>query len=343
MKRIVALALAAALLSAGARAQNGDGGQIDGVTARALVQKVLELVESKAVPPLDQADYDVARKRLLALAPADASSVERPAVYAAIRKLLNTLDSDRHSFFWSDQAINDYKGYGASVAAKMVTVETIDTPAGRALLVLPPPITDGTPEAVTAYVDTLLQQVASEPGLAETCALVVDLTMQTGGNAWPPMVALAPLFTVENQARFVPAHGERWPLANLQSIANLAQKSVKARANPLEKFRGQDFAVILGSSTASAGEMVAIALRGESGRSRSFGLATAGKTTANNVFDTPDHGHLVLTTALYAHGQQPPLRGKLVPDEAALGGESLASVRARAAAWATAHATACRR
>jgi C-terminal processing protease CtpA/Prc len=71
-------------------------------------------------------------------------------------------------------------------------------------------------------------------------------------------------------------------------------------------------AVVYGSATASAGELVAVAFRGRP-HTRSFGAVTAGYTTGPQLFHLPDGAALILGVVyyvdrngvVYRHARQP--------------------------------------
>ena len=73
-------------------------------------------------------------------------------------------------------------------------------------------------------------------------------------------------------------------------------------------------AVLLGSRTASSGEMTAIALAGRA-RTRSFGARSAGFTTANVPIPLSDGSVLVITTAYARDRTGREFTGSMVPDE----------------------------
>ena len=50
--------------------------------------------------------------------------------------------------------------------------------------------------------------------ITDTCALVIDLSEQTGGNAWPHLVVMHPLFSDANNAKWVDRDGKRTTLVN---------------------------------------------------------------------------------------------------------------------------------
>ena len=311
-----------------------ESGVIDAVTAHALVDSLIEDVETQALRPRMQAEYDAAKARLLALVGTPAPSLERATIYDAARAMLSTLDTDGHTLLWSKQQASTWDASTHPEAAAQVSaVRTVDAPGGRSVLVIRPPRTTfhDTP-STRVYTEALVAQVNRKlAGPSAPCGLVIDLGEQAGGSAWPVIPALSPLITSDNAARLVDRDGRRRPL-----IPKGAPEWAFGGTLPtsdLLRFAGRRFAVILTAQTASAGELVAVALRGEPAV-RTFGRPTYGLTTANLPTSLPDGATVLLTISRFAYGDGPALRGPLVPDVAAGKAATPDDVLAEAAAWA---------
>lgn len=65
--------------------------------ARDVANKTIELVETRALYPRQQAEYAKAKAELLAVLATDTAEVDRSDLYARIPTLLRTLDVDGHS------------------------------------------------------------------------------------------------------------------------------------------------------------------------------------------------------------------------------------------------------
>lgn len=311
---------------------------LDATVAKALATRTIQQVEANALPPTSQAEYDEAKQRVRDFVASDSATVDREPLYQLINRMLQTIDSDGHTMLWSQEVKQRSERSAPSLETIPSQVRLIETPHGTALAISPPAVRSSEPKVAQAYVDAMLRGIADTEGWQRSCALVVDLSGQTGGNAWPPMAVLEPLFSAENTARFVTRHNDRTPVASLESIARYKARIGALPANPLERFRAQSYAVVYGARTGSAGEMLAIALQGEPGRSRSFGARTYGMTTGNVTVSMPDNATLLLTTTRYAFGDQPVIRGKLAPDVAA----PAAAALQQAAEWAAANSPACK-
>ena len=73
-------------------------------------------------------------------------------------------------------------------------------------------------------------------------------------------------------------------------------------------------AVLLGPSTASSAEIVAVAFRGRAA-TRSFGAPTRGLMAGNRIFTLADGASLVLTVAATSDGAGRIYFGPIVPDQ----------------------------
>src|SRR5205823_15053421 len=100
-------------------------------------------------------------------------------------------------------------------------------------------------------------------------------------------------------------------------------------------------AVLVGERTASAGEMLLVALMGEE-RVQTFGRTSYGQSTANMTYRLADGSRLVLTEQRYALGDAPVYHGDIPAMHPAAAGETWdASVRT-AAEWAAANSPQCK-
>jgi len=328
-----AITLVTAPLSSAAQSERG---MLDAVTARALVDELTELVESQSLGPRDPAEYELAKRRLHEQLKPEGARIDRKGLYATARALLGTLDTDGHSLLLSRQQMQSWGSSTQPAAASRAAVASVqDTAAGAVLVVRPPQATFTDLKPTLEYAQLLRQQIVGEMARKPPCALVVDLTDQRGGNAWPVLAAFSGLFTDKNLAKTVDRNGVRKPVVDVGYLDKISPQAESA----LRTFAGQPFAVVLGPRTASSGEMLAVALRGEPAV-RWFGRPSFGATTINRSPMLADGAILLLTYARYAVGDANPIRGKLVPDVLADNDTPEAAV-SLAASWATAQAPAC--
>ena len=307
--------------------------------ARAVTDQTISLVESKGLYPRRQEEYAHAKQELLAAVDGQAADVDRADLYARIRKLLDTLDTGGHSFLFPPQAPGQ-PALPPPAGPRVPPFQLVATGHGTVLRWVPPAITDMAPAAMAAYVRSVYDEAAALPGAARACALVVDLTGQTGGNAWPPFIAMYPLFGHANKARWVDRDGKAIPVVDRAGLAGMAARDAGDRANPFTPFAAGPLAVLVGAKTASAGEMLLVALMGEE-RVRTFGQTSYGMTTANKVYWLPDGAMLLLTETRYALGDGPVFRGGIAPMQPAPKDEPVEASLRTAAEWAAAHSPRC--
>lgn len=321
MIRTTLATLACALFAAGAARAAGDDSIPHGI-AGDVIAKTVELVEKKAVYPRRQAEYDAAKRALLAILSEQPGAVDRTELHARIGRLLATLDADGHSFITPPPPTQ-------SRWFNLVT-----TRHGVVLQFVPPAIT-GWGDAINAdYLKRYHEEAALRPDLGQACALVVDLRAQTGGNGWPPFIAMTPLFNAGNRANYVTRDGRRIPVVSRAFLDSLYQRFGGGLANPLAQFADAPPAVLVGKNTASAGEMLLVGFLGEA-RVQTFGDTSYGLTTANSTNTLPDGSILTLTEARYALGDEPVFRGGIPAMHSGAGPDA-------AAEWAAANSPRCK-
>ena len=308
-------------------------GEIDRATAQAFAAALIADVETQALRPRVQAEYETAKARLLALVDRSPPTEPRAPVYAAARAMLSTLDTDGHTLLWSRMQTSNWQTATHPASAEDASaVRTIAVQGKPPVLVLRPPQATFMDAASTrTYALTMIDRIRRQIAADSPCAVVVDLGAQAGGSAWPAIAALEPLITAANTARFVDRDGARRPIVAPGAVEYFTGGPLPA--NDLERLAGRPLAIILAAQTASAGEMVAVALRGQPG-ARTFGHTTYGATTGNVPTALPDGATVLLTTSRYALGNEPALHGPLVPDVPAAAGDSPDTTLLQAVAWA---------
>jgi len=309
--------------------------------AREVADRTVELVESRALYPREQAEYVQARAALMAAFEGQPAQIERKELYARIRKLLATLDTNQHSFLIP-------AGNQLTVPRKQAAPDDLPPPAfqllktgkGTVLRWTPPPVVGGGMAAIAPYLKRFHDEAAAMPETAQACALVVDLSEQTGGNAWPPLVAMYPLFGDANKANWVDRDGRRKPVVDRAELEKTNQGLGDGRANPLARFGSGPLAVVSDRRTASAGEMLLVALLGKE-QVQTFGNTSAGKTTGNVTYTLADGSTLILTQSRYALGDGPVYRGGIAPMHPIGPGETLKDALTAAAQWAAENSPDC--
>jgi len=306
-------------------------------TGRAMARQAIALVEQQGLPPRSQDEYQMFKANLQQLVDEQGDTIDRQQLYLRLQLMLNTLDTDNHTFLTRTipAAPGGPSTPGKPDAARTATLlSLIATPRGKVLHITPPQITMSDHQHTDEYLAQGLAQLQASTLPGEVCAVVIDLSKQRGGNAWPPLGLLRPLFSTANSARFVERNNHRIPVLPAGYVADTTP-------TPLTRFAGEPLAFVMNGETSSAGEMMAVALLGEGNRVRSFGWPSDGRTTANRTFALPDNALLVLSGARYALADAAVIRGKIMPQAAAAQGANMADVLLAAATWAAEHAQLC--
>jgi hypothetical protein len=311
--------------------------------AHQVVDRTIELVESKGLYPRQQSEYGQAKAELLASFDGQPDDIDRKDLYGRIRKLLGTLDTNRHSFLIpasrQQQALPQRQGIVLE-DLHPPTFKLVTTSHGIVLRWTPPAIVGGGPSDIAPYLKRFYDEAAARPDIAEACALVVDLSEQTGGNAWPPFVAMYPLFGGANKANRVDRDGKRTPFVSPARLQEMNRQYAPDRANPLARFGSDPLAVVVGKRTASAGEMLLVALLGEA-RVQTFGSTSYGMSTANETYTLADGSTLVLTEWRYALGEGPVYQGGIPAMHPGAQNEPAEDPVRTAAEWAAANSPQC--
>lgn len=165
--------------------------------------------------------------------------------------------------------------------------------------------------AATELVRVELNRAAS----VSTCGLIVDLRSNSGGNMWPMMGGLAPLYSDAVLLTFTQANGSSKQVEVRNSILMTGGEPYPPPAgiSPFSNTRPRHIAVLIGPRTSSSGEITALGFQGQA-NVRSFGSATDGRTTANSSRRLANGGLLVLTTSRIVDRNGTSQEGPIQPD-----------------------------
>ncbi|MDY0973767.1 S41 family peptidase [Massilia sp. CFBP9012] len=313
-------------------------------TARAVVQRTIELVEAEGLYPRNQDEYASAKARLLAALDGAGAEVDRQPLFQHVNAMLGTLDADGHSSIRPpstgrrvQQGLASARAQGTASSFALVL-----TAHGVVLHWTPPQSMGDLQTEAPPFLQRFHADYATTPGADKACALVVDLSAQVGGNAWPPFIAMHPLFGQANPAAWVGRDGTRRAFVNPPQLRQMEARHGGRASNPLQRFAGRPLAVVVDQRTSSAGEMLLVALMGEGSRTRTFGQTSSGATTANVAHRMADGSMLALTTSRYAIGDAPVIRGGIAPEVPTKPGESARDTLLHAATWAAQSSPLCR-
>lgn len=165
--------------------------------------------------------------------------------------------------------------------------------------------------AVTREVRDGLNQALADA----RCGLVVDVAHNAGGNMWPMMGGIAPLYDDGVLETFQGRHDER-QVVNVDDGLLRMGDSVFPRVDlPVMVRKPPQVAILLGPGTMSSGEILALGFKGQR-NVRFFGQPTRGLTTANQTIRLANGGMVGLTTARILDRKGIVHNGPVLPDEA---------------------------
>lgn len=216
-------------------------------------------------------------------------------VYAEIRRLLADLH-DGHSFVMPPDTVRKL-----AVQPEQMPVFTKNAPDIGSISL--PFLMSHSAEGMKEFSRTGQQIFAQAAAMR---GWIVDLRHDRGGNMWPMVQALRPLLGSGELGFFEDRAGKR--SAPWRAVA---QGVVPQDDGP--DLSHVPVAVLLGPQTASAGEAVAIALKGRP-NTRFFGTATHGQTSGNKSFALPDGGILAVAAKFELDRTGKRYEGPVQPD-----------------------------
>jgi carboxyl-terminal processing protease len=243
---------------------------------------------------------------------------------------------DPHSFLMPPEAMMASLTGGE---ARHTRRPAVNRPLGQlldgriGLVVVPPHSGRNRP----TYVDSLQAELRMLDSTG-VCGWVVDLREDTGGNMWPMLAGIGPLLGAEMVGSFTgdPPNvawryhdGRSWSGDSTLPAEPLGWGNTKPRQLA---HADAPVALLIGSETASSGEMVLLAFLGRHG-TRTFGDSTAGFASANTNVRLRDGATLVVTSSYPRDrlGRTYPLR--IAPDELVAGADNADAPLRRAVAW----------
>jgi carboxyl-terminal processing protease len=204
------------------------------------------------------------------------------------------------------------------VGRRGVTHRTVPVNAGRNAEAVVVPAVMGADQAAKTYASDLFRALAD--AAPKTCAFILDLRGNTGGNIWPMLTGLSPLTGDGPAGRAVDAAGAVETYADIRqgSAVITAEEGRGQMLISVEGWRaapgltGAPVALLIDDGVSSSGEGVAVAFKGRPG-ARFFGERTSGRASATNGYPLSDGTNLVVTIAMmldrdgatYPHGLDP--------------------------------------
>ncbi|MEO8681021.1 MAG: S41 family peptidase [Vicinamibacterales bacterium] len=275
-------------------------------SARTYLEGVISLAQANSINR-SQIDWPGVRREALSRA---AGAQDEAGTHPAVQWLVSAL-GDRHSAFLDPAALKALPARSAAVSGK---------PEARLLhdrfgFVLVP--TFGSP--VQASIDQFATDLHGAIGSVEAshpCGWVVDLRSNGGGNMWPMLAGVGPIIGTGRLGSFQDPDGRGATWSYQAGEAKTDSRTAAKTLRTPVTLHGEmpPVAVLIGSTTASSGEAIAIAFRGRAS-TRLFGAHTKGLTTSNRVFPLSDGSLLNLATAAFADRTGASYRDGVIPDE----------------------------
>ena len=283
--------------------------------AQAYLDRALDVMEAKAYYT-SRVDWPAVR----AQAHAEAAEAQTPAdTYDAIRTALAAL-GDGHSFLLPVQREQEMEADAASAEPGWLTRlqgRLVEGEGGSVGYVRVPFFIGGGDGAVR-FADSLAT-IIRRLDAAHPAGWIVDVRMNGGGNVWPMLAGLAPLLGDGVVGGSVSASGVRgWTRIEGPAAVAITPDTTAEVIRTTVPYAVVDpfapIAVLTDSATASSAEAVALAFEGRP-RSRRFGTATVGVSSANEGTELPDGSVLVVTTDLMTDRTGRAYGVRILPDE----------------------------
>ena len=278
----------------------------------AFLQEVLGVMESHWLFS-HQVDWNELRLEALAgIDEAESHGDTFAAIYRALRD-----GGDRHSYLLAPDPYARWRGRQAREASAPAVLDRDDWRShepfegletrlldGHVGYVKLPPLGSADERVCRAYATHLYEGIRALDA-ERPHGWVVDLRENTGGNLWPMLAGLSSLIGPGRAGAFVSREGSEdfGVSAGRAWSAGPSGRVVTEQAVATAPFELSDprprIAVLTGPHTASSGEVVAAAFRGQDA-TRSFGARTAGYSTGNRSFELSDGSCLFLATSVCA-------------------------------------------
>lgn len=300
MRRGATLALMMGLTSLATHARDSD----------VVVEEVVRLAKEKALNR-DVPDWPAVEREAYALAAAAAGEDGRTA---AIRRVLASLQ-DHHSSYrppiQAAQARPTKSAVPPSAARPPIAVA--DLQPGRPARLVINAWSGGNEDVVSAT--RIVRSELNEALLGSKCGLVIDVSANHGGNMWPMMGGIAPLYDDGVLETFESVTEERQVVNVKDGVLRMNESPFpRAELNPVPTLPKR-IALVIDRGTASSGEILVLAFKGQK-NVRSFGQPTAGASSANKSIRLSNGGLLALTTARILDRTGRAHAGPVLPDVA---------------------------
>ncbi|MDP3581006.1 MAG: S41 family peptidase, partial [Ignavibacteria bacterium] len=162
---------------------------------------------------------------------------------------------------------------------------------------------------------TEMQTTIKQVDTSTIKAWIVDLRKNMGGNMWPMLTGIGPVLGNGLAGKFVDADSVVTNWYYTDGISSVDGHYIHCFTNYYILKNPNPFvAVLTDNYTGSSGEAIVVSFRGRQ-KTRSFGINTMGRSTANKAFILSDGAKLFLTVATMADRNGVLYGKKIVPDE----------------------------
>lgn len=257
--------------------------------ALACLTDVLNYMEAHSIRR-ERVDWPTVRMVALECA-ADAQTVRD--TYPAIRSALAAI-GERHSGFHTPEMWREFRASSPRTDVPPSGRRIADD-IGAVLLTATNAIVNS--DRATEYATTV-QNAIRDADSKYIRGWVVDLRRNTGGNMYPMLAGVGPVLGEGETGGFLSAAGMRTPYGYRNGEA-FCGGHVNTKVETPYRLHCEmpPVAVLTSAVTVSSGEFVLLAFRGRPA-TRTFGQATAGMPTGNELKPMPDGAILRFTTTL---------------------------------------------
>ncbi|MCC7247798.1 MAG: hypothetical protein IT473_04160 [Lysobacter sp.] len=272
-----------------------------------VVAQATALARDKALKA-EAVDWATVEREAQALASAEPGEAGRTA---AIRYVLKAL-GDGHSSYRPPQALPSAESPkpAPEKARRPIAESATGARFGRLIVNAWTGPSEAVPAATGVVRDALVQSLA-----VDRCGLIVDVSSNHGGNMWPMMGGIAPLYDEGTLETFENRAGMRQRVNVRGGVLHMNESAFPRLENLIPLAHKPAYvAIVLGRRTASSGEILALGFKGQR-NVRFFGRPTAGATTANASLRLENGGLLALTTSWILDRGDRAHHGPVLPDQ----------------------------
>lgn len=293
---------------------------------QAIVAETIELMRANSIVG-SQVNWGALQAKATAIADRRGNEIDLDRAFSYVASALE----DGHTAYFSRTQAESFNAtvaerFTSSITSEVVEVDGVQLVSVNGFLSMDSDLTNVAAGKLRRQVEKAIE--------ATTCGVIVDLTENSGGNMYPMLSGLLPLLPDGVLLQYESAGGARTEVSSNAGAIDFGNQQIvpSVQSKHVLAAKSAPTAIVLGPSTGSAGEMVAIAFKSRSDV-RFFGQPTAGALTGNTPYKLKNGGMLALATkwTLDSHGRK--YVESLVPDETIVGINSTSKARKRAASW----------